>query len=85
MLILLWLALACAIGTWARSRGNSFVGYSFLSLLFSPIVGATILMLSDRNMKDCPKCAEEIKTAATVCKHCGHEFSQTMNSKDKAS
>jgi len=27
--------------------------------------------------KTCPRCAEVIKKAAAVCKHCGHEFSAT--------
>lgn len=26
--------------------------------------------------KTCPRCAERVKSAAKVCRHCGHEFSQ---------
>ena len=25
-------------------------------------------------MKTCPRCAEDVKTAALVCRFCGHEF-----------
>ena len=26
--------------------------------------------------KTCPRCAETVKAAAKVCKHCGHEFEE---------
>lgn len=26
--------------------------------------------------KTCPQCAETVKLAAVVCKHCGHEFNE---------
>jgi len=31
-------------------------------------------VISARNMKICPKCAEKILIKAMVCKYCGHEF-----------
>lgn len=27
-----------------------------------------------KELKTCPKCAEEVRSAAEVCKHCGHRF-----------
>lgn len=35
--------------------------------------------------KTCPRCAEKVKTAAKVCKHCGHEFSAQEIKKAKDS
>lgn len=29
--------------------------------------------------KTCPKCAESVKSAAAVCKHCGHDFAEPAN------
>ncbi|MDZ7894172.1 MAG: zinc ribbon domain-containing protein [Sphingobium sp.] len=29
-------------------------------------------------MKTCPKCAEQVQSAAKICKHCGHEFGFKM-------
>jgi len=28
--------------------------------------------------KTCPRCAEEVKAAALVCRHCGHEFAEPI-------
>ncbi|WP_442919018.1 zinc ribbon domain-containing protein [Methylobacterium sp. WSM2598] len=30
--------------------------------------------LEERDSKSCPRCAERIKRAATVCRYCGHEL-----------
>ena len=30
--------------------------------------------MTDTDEKTCPKCAEVVKSAALVCKHCGHQF-----------
>jgi hypothetical protein len=31
------------------------------------------------NTKSCPRCAEEVKAAALVCRYCSHEFKQTVS------
>jgi hypothetical protein len=38
----------------------------------------------DTDEKRCPRCAEVIKRAALVCKHCGHEFSTEELAAQKA-
>lgn len=55
-----------------------------IGLLFGPIavIGAFLPARPDSRWairygmgnKTCPRCAEEVKVAAQVCKHCGHEF-----------
>lgn len=37
-------------------------------------VGHEPPMLDQNDQKTCPMCAESVKTAATICKHCRHEF-----------
>lgn len=72
------------------SRTISGAALFILSLLFSPFVGFIIALLyptkpfpsenyqrpmgNIEEMKTCPMCAEEVKTAAKICKHCKHEF-----------
>lgn len=35
------------------------------------IISGTVWLAST---KKCPNCAERVKIAANVCKHCGHKF-----------
>lgn len=37
-------------------------------------VGLEPPMLDQNDQKTCPMCAESVKTAATICKHCRYEF-----------
>ena len=38
-----------------------------------------------RRRKICPRCAETVKGAALVCKHCGHEFGTSGSSQENTS
>lgn len=40
---------------------------------YDPKIGTTSKMPKP-DLKQCPKCAEDVRQAAIVCKHCGHEF-----------
>ncbi|MCZ6860890.1 MAG: zinc ribbon domain-containing protein [Alphaproteobacteria bacterium] len=85
--ILIWLALASAVAAYANERGRSAVGWLFFSIFFSPILGFVIVAATpnlkaeaeDRardqsRSKTCPQCAETVKQAAKVCRHCGYQF-----------
>lgn len=50
-----------------KPDGTLSVTYELRSIPPSPRVGEE---------KMCPKCAERVKTAAVVCRFCGHEFSK---------
>lgn len=42
---------------------------------YDPKLGTTTKMPKP-DIKQCPRCAEDVKQAAIVCKHCGHEFGE---------
>lgn len=46
------------------------------------VLGVTVVAVAYRtryhsDVKTCPDCAETVRGAALVCKHCGHRFSAT--------
>lgn len=73
--------LSCAIGAWLATRkGRPAFGWGLLCFIF-PIALLILLCLNKvpaaqgeaGPTRACPHCAEEIKAAAKVCKHCGRD------------
>jgi hypothetical protein len=72
-----WVFLSILVGAYGSSKKRSGVGWFFLSLIISPLITFIILLVSGSPqgiLKKCPKCAEEVKTEAQVCRFCGFEF-----------
>jgi hypothetical protein len=69
----LWTVLAVAIGVLAsREFGRSGLGWFFLALFFTPLVGLLLFLLPPRR-RPCPFCGELIQPSAIVCRFCGRE------------
>ena len=89
-LIIFWLITSVLAGGIASNKGRSFMGFFLLALLLSPLVGIIAALIAapinagvntiDENgmiteaSRTCPYCAEDIKSAAIVCKHCGRDL-----------
>ena len=79
-----WVLFAVAVGFFANNRGRGGLGWFFLSLLISPLLGllfcavtkdlsviAQVAAPSSSTHIKCPACAEFVLPAAKICKHCG--------------
>lgn len=79
-----WVVFSILAGVVASSKGRSGVGFFFLSIFLSPLVGllAAAFMPSlkpqagvdVRERVECFKCAELVLPQAAVCKHCGADL-----------
>ena len=79
MWILTWIVLSILVGVYASSKGRSGIGFFFLSIILSPLIGFIIALIvqpkerQGSQLRKCPFCAEDIKSEAIVCKHCGRD------------
>ena len=83
-IIFFWFAFSMLAGWIAEQKGRSGVGFFFLSIILTPLIGliaAAVISkneaaladvaLRDGKMRRCPDCAELVLIEAIKCKHCG--------------
>lgn len=79
--VILYVSFCVAVGMFAQIRRNRIgVGWFALSFIISPLIAGIIVAILpklgglERDSRLCPFCAEPVKLAAKICKHCHSEL-----------
>jgi hypothetical protein len=78
IIVLVWFMIGAATGFIAGGKGRSDIGWFVLGILFGPFSLIVVACLpavkpEETDARPCPFCAEPIKMAAVVCKHCARD------------
>lgn len=71
--LLFWFLFSVLAGIFASRRDRSGVGFFLIGIVLSPLVSFIWAAVSPGG-KNCPYCAERIRSAARVCKFCGRQI-----------
>jgi hypothetical protein len=75
-----WLGLTIAAISWWTfvPNGRDELTIAMIVFVIAQVIGLiwsrSSLTAGARGIKTCPDCAEDVKSRARVCKHCGFEF-----------
>ncbi len=74
-----WIGLSIVVGEYAHKRGRSSTAWFLVGLLFSPFLALILVAVLEPGTqgtlyRDCPFCAERVKSAAIVCRFCGRDL-----------
>lgn len=76
ILLVIWLAFAAICAVVAENRGHNRTSWLILGFFFGvfALIGLLLQPPGHHGQKTCPRCAELVKSEASVCRFCGHEF-----------